>query len=179
MIIKSGNINKESEDNEETNKCVMEIPIILVVSISVSMIVIVPIILLNPKYRCNEFVKYRCQYGWKRNNDLCYYTSKTESSWDKSIIECNLLGGDLITVTEDNKNYLKTNITTKNGYWIGLKRTDGEFKWIDNKNATNILPDNVYKTHNCGYINRLDIKAANCKKKKKYICVKYLEIIAY
>ncbi|QRM15329.1 C-type lectin-like protein [Mudlarkpox virus] len=160
--------------------CFMQVPVILVVSVSVSMLVVLPVILLNPVYKCNEVVRYKCSYGWVRDKNLCYYASKIESSWEQSIIHCSLLGGELAVISEDNADYLATvnSMITKNGYWIGLRRTDGKFKWIDSNNTTDILSDNAYKTHNCGYINGLDIKAANCNTKKKYICVKYLEIIA-
>ncbi|UOX38750.1 C type lectin domain protein [Finch poxvirus] len=166
--------------NDETN-CFMEVPVILVVSFSMSMLVIIPVILLNPVYKCNETVRYKCSYGWVRDKNLCYYASKTESSWEQGIVYCNLLGGELAVISEDNVDYLNivNNIVTKKGYWVGIKRLNGVFKWINGKNVTNILPDGkINRTHNCGYFNGSNISVANCKSRKNHICVKYLEVAA-
>ncbi|ARF02657.1 SWPV1-042 [Shearwaterpox virus] len=181
MIITSGNLNKKSYNND-CNNCIMNIPIILVISISVSMIVIVPIIILNPRYRCNEFIKYKCPYGWVESDNLCYYISKTKSTWDKGITECNMLGGEFITLSNNDNKFLEkiTNVTDNKGYWIGIKRIDGIFKWINGSNINdNILPIKIYKTYNCGYINYLDVCLANCQSKKSYICVKYVNIVTF
>ncbi|AAR83398.1 CNPV052 C-type lectin-like protein [Canarypox virus] len=160
--------------------CFMQVPVILVVSVSVSMLVVLPVILLNPVYKCNEVVRYKCSYGWVRDKNLCYYASKIESSWEQSIIHCSLLGGELAVISEDNADYLATvnSMITKKGYWVGMKRVDGVFKWINGKNATNISLDKIHRTYNCGYFDGVDIKAASCKSRKNYICVKYLEVVA-
>ncbi|XP_071940910.1 C-type mannose receptor 2-like [Antedon mediterranea] len=85
----------------------------------------------NVEIKCDE------SNGWSNSNGKCYLFVDEQRSWDRAASECELVGGQLVKVENQNtQDYL--NVLTsryRRTYWIGLSDsnsdTEGDYKWSD------------------------------------------------
>ena len=70
-----------------------------------------------------------------------YYLSNNFHTWQEAQLICNSLGGDLLTITDEDESDYITSILDINsntvivniGFWIGLQLIDDEWSWVNDE----------------------------------------------
>ncbi|XP_018416315.1 PREDICTED: C-type lectin domain family 17, member A-like [Nanorana parkeri] len=75
-----------------------------------------------------------CPAGWTRVGPTCYYLSTSHKTWDESRKECVKSGSSLLILPKKEKLEPLLTITGNKRFWIGLRKLNGLWKWVDNTN---------------------------------------------
>ncbi|XP_037830738.1 asialoglycoprotein receptor 1-like isoform X2 [Kryptolebias marmoratus] len=75
----------------------------------------------------------RCPLGWRQINSKCYFLSTESKRWNDGRKQCQSQGADLVVIDNEQE---QNAIYRMDGsqylfFWIGLRRKDGAFKWVD------------------------------------------------
>ncbi|XP_030047682.1 asialoglycoprotein receptor 2-like [Microcaecilia unicolor] len=72
-----------------------------------------------------------CMAGWLQNDGNCYYFSKRRKTWEESRKFCEIQDAELLVI-KDNRtlSFIREN-SNGAGYFIGLKKEQSVWKWID------------------------------------------------
>ncbi|XP_043993648.1 C-type lectin domain family 4 member E-like isoform X1 [Gambusia affinis] len=80
----------------------------------------------------------KCEAGWERYRESCYFFSTNKSSWTDSRRSCTDLGSDLVKIDSREEQMfleirLKETIENNETFWIGLtdSKTEGSWLWPD------------------------------------------------
>uniref|UniRef100_A0A3Q3BD85 CD209 antigen-like protein E n=1 Tax=Kryptolebias marmoratus TaxID=37003 RepID=A0A3Q3BD85_KRYMA len=89
------------------------------------------------KFRLDELrgcvSSQRCPLGWRQINSKCYFLSTESKRWNDGRKQCQSQGADLVVIDNEQE---QNAIYRMDGsqylfFWIGLRRKDGAFKWVD------------------------------------------------
>ncbi|XP_028282170.1 C-type lectin domain family 4 member M-like [Parambassis ranga] len=76
-----------------------------------------------------DVFEVRHQQGWVLFQNSFYYISSDTKSWQDSKADCVQKGADLVIInSKEEQNFLRK---FKKRVWIGLKETEGVWKWVD------------------------------------------------
>lgn len=112
-----------------------------------------------------------CPADWILVNGRCYYLSDGKKNWTDSQRLCNKYGGSLVIIRNNTKEDLKK-LNTHDDFWIGLRRDQNKWKWIDGTDYTEEVEE--YRDDiglNCTYLNG-KIMALDCATTRRFICSK-------
>ncbi|XP_028282291.1 CD209 antigen-like protein C [Parambassis ranga] len=100
------------------------------------------------------------QQGWLLFQNRFYYISSDTKSWHDSKADCVQKGADLVIInSKEEQNFLRK---FKKRVWIGLKETEGVWKWVDGTQLSKSFwipgePNNYEdKDEDCGEIRYYD-----------------------
>ncbi|XP_019948672.2 early activation antigen CD69 isoform X2 [Paralichthys olivaceus] len=74
----------------------------------------------------------RCADGWLEFEGSCFYLSTTRLNWRQSQSNCSARGGSLAVISSQKFQSFLTEKGEKRGYWIGLRRNENQWSWINN-----------------------------------------------
>uniref|UniRef100_A0A3Q4ABC9 C-type lectin domain-containing protein n=1 Tax=Mola mola TaxID=94237 RepID=A0A3Q4ABC9_MOLML len=90
---------------------------------------------------------WKCEEGWEKFKEQCYYFTNNSSPWEKAREMCQNRGGDLVRIKSKNdadtcmfsvKTFLGQKLREKmsvnqDKFWIGLtdSQTEGKWLWVD------------------------------------------------
>ncbi|XP_063054868.1 CD209 antigen-like protein D isoform X2 [Engraulis encrasicolus] len=116
-----------------------------------------------------------CGEGWTEFQGFCFFLSRTRNTWLDSRADCQSKGGDLAVIDQDSiKTFLSQK--AKDLYWIGLRRSDTHWTWVDHSAAgpgnwsTKPGQDCVYMDGNAKASRSW--KTEDCSSVTYYICQK-------
>ncbi|XP_028283043.1 C-type lectin domain family 4 member M-like [Parambassis ranga] len=102
----------------------------------------------------------RLQQGWVLFQNRYYYISSDTKSWHDSKADCVQKGTDLVIInSKEEQNFLRK---FQKRVWIGLKETEGVWKWVDGTQLSKSFwmpgePNNYEdKDEDCGEIRYYD-----------------------
>ncbi|XP_066108710.1 C-type lectin domain family 7 member A-like [Saccopteryx bilineata] len=115
-----------------------------------------------------------CQEKWSCCGKDCYYFSREEKTWDRSVKSCKDLGSSLIKIdSKEKQNFIQSKINYN--FWVGLHRKGAAPKWLWLDNSTISRKLNFLQTMSdgkCGHIKPEAIVTAACSREFKFICEK-------
>ncbi|XP_054643004.1 galactose-specific lectin nattectin-like [Dunckerocampus dactyliophorus] len=125
-----------------------------------------------------------CPKGWTQLDDHCYVFKDDERTFADAESVCNILGGNLASVTSALKNVVVYQLITEgeaSDAWIGLNDAieDGEYFWTDGKvfdfeNFVSMRND----TGNCAVmVSKGEWDDAMCTNLEPYVCIR--EVYSY
>ncbi|XP_028282787.1 C-type lectin domain family 4 member M-like [Parambassis ranga] len=120
----------------------------------------------------------RRQQGWVLFQNSYYYISSDTKSWQDSKADCVQKGADLVIInSKEEQNFLRK---FQKRVWIGLKETEGVWKWVDGTQLSRSFwmpgePNNHEdKDEDCGEITNYDQENswndATCDMQINWIC---------
>ncbi|XP_033496887.2 CD209 antigen-like protein 2 [Epinephelus lanceolatus] len=85
-----------------------------------------------------------CQVGWEHKESSCYVIHNGERpewmTWEEALENCRGKGSDLAVIHDDKEKKVISDYSWDSsgtdGYWIGLRVKDGQWKWIDGSDLT-------------------------------------------
>ncbi|XP_063065169.1 CD209 antigen-like protein E [Engraulis encrasicolus] len=89
-----------------------------------------------------------CPSGWLYHfNTKCYRYHNTAKTWSDSRAHCQSQGGDLVVIGSREEQVFIHGLARGKTVWIGLKRVNGKWKWVNNDEASTTFwydgqPDN-------------------------------------
>ncbi|XP_048105020.1 C-type lectin domain family 4 member M-like [Alosa alosa] len=72
----------------------------------------------------------RCPSGWRYFNTKCYLISSSKNTWSESRQRCKDIGGDLAIINDKEEQVFIHGLGIP--VWIGLRKIQGGWKWVDN-----------------------------------------------
>ncbi|XP_039608044.1 C-type lectin domain family 4 member E-like isoform X1 [Polypterus senegalus] len=137
--------------------------------------------IFNPSTQ--EKTCYVCPEKWHLFNDRCYLFTSRIRDWNSSRDYCVSIGRQLAIIeSEEEQKFLEEKVRTlghPEDYWIGLKITEGEFRWVDNKLLETkisfwVQRPSIYKGQSCVYLGS-DLRShgwlhSDCGEVKRWIC---------
>ncbi|XP_058889912.1 macrophage mannose receptor 1-like [Acipenser ruthenus] len=125
----------------------------------------------------------QCQDPWRPYDNKCYYISSDVKSWPDARSDCEMRGGDLMSIsTVQERTWIRTQIGVSNIYWIGLNDvvSEGVWEWSDGSPFLEELqnwrpgqPDNWQDNEDCVQFAASDSARWNdefCTVARNYIC---------
>ncbi|XP_053737158.1 C-type lectin domain family 4 member E isoform X2 [Synchiropus splendidus] len=118
-----------------------------------------------------------CQYcpdDWLQLDRSCFHFSTTRLNWDDSQRNCSALGASLVVISSSNvQNYLVDKGSLP--YWIGLRKRNGRWTWVDNANLTTRFWSSSSPTGACAFLNAKtndskNWETATCTDNAYFIC---------
>ncbi|XP_053335468.1 CD209 antigen-like protein C [Clarias gariepinus] len=119
--------------------------------------------------------------GWKYFNLRIYYISTQTKTWDESKQDCRNKGADLVIInSKEEQEFILKQLGCSSWAWIGLKVTEGAWKWIDGTPVVTAYWDegepNNKDNADCAEIstvpNKKGWKNMPCTYKKLWVCEK-------
>ncbi|MGH0164673.1 UNVERIFIED_CONTAM: hypothetical protein FKN15_047304 [Acipenser sinensis] len=119
----------------------------------------------------------QCQDPWRPYDNKCYYISSDVKSWPDARSDCEMRGGDLMSISS-----VQERIGVSNIYWIGLNdvASEGVWEWSDGSPFLEELqnwrpgqPDNWQDNEDCVQFAASDSARWNdefCTVARNYIC---------
>uniref|UniRef100_A0A667ZMZ5 C-type lectin domain-containing protein n=1 Tax=Myripristis murdjan TaxID=586833 RepID=A0A667ZMZ5_9TELE len=98
------------------------------------------VVLITAIRRCNP-----CQRGWllSPSESSCYLVITTNNyrelkTWEEAGEDCRQRNADLVVIENKQEQEFIHEISDSDlyGYWIGLRRTSGVWKWVDGSDLT-------------------------------------------
>ncbi|XP_012032655.1 C-type lectin domain family 5 member A isoform X2 [Ovis aries] len=115
-----------------------------------------------------------CPKGWDFHQGRCFFLSKSELSWNKSMNFCKEKGSTLAIVNTPEKLKFLQDITGAEKYFIGLlyQPVEKKWRWINNAEFNNIVTNPIQNFHcvTIGLTKTYD--AASCNITYRWICEK-------
>ncbi|XP_066217277.1 C-type lectin domain family 9 member A-like [Saccopteryx leptura] len=115
-----------------------------------------------------------CEGKWSCCGKDCYYFSREEKTWDRSVKSCQDLGSSLIRIdSKEKQNFIQSKINYN--FWVGLHRKGASPKWLWLDNSPISRKLNFLQTMSdgkCGHIKPEAIVTAACSREFKFICEK-------
>ncbi|XP_060941026.1 CD209 antigen-like protein C [Limanda limanda] len=120
----------------------------------------------------------QCPTGWIERNSRCYFQSGYQLTWEESRNYCKSNGADLAVINSEQELIFLGHLNRcLAGYWIGLHRSNGEFRWIDGSALTkeSLKPDVLRSPYNCVVMNlytsvQNSWREAPCQEKNFWLC---------
>ncbi|MGH0140650.1 UNVERIFIED_CONTAM: hypothetical protein FKN15_023262 [Acipenser sinensis] len=125
----------------------------------------------------------QCQDPWRPYDNKCYYISSDVKSWPDARSDCEMRGGDLMSISSvQERTWIRTQIGVSNIYWIGLNDvvSEGVWEWSDGSPFLEELqnwrpgqPDNWQDNEDCVQFAASDSARWNdefCTVARNYIC---------
>ncbi|KAM5165025.1 uncharacterized protein ACMZJ9_007435 [Mantella aurantiaca] len=112
-----------------------------------------------------------CPSDWIHVSSRCYHLSQNKTTWIAAGDACNKHRAALVVITDNTMNDLnKLNIN--DDFWIGLRRDQNKWKWVDGSDYEQEVSDYRNDTRlNCAYMNGR-IRALDCSTLRRFICIK-------
>ncbi|XP_024114260.1 low affinity immunoglobulin epsilon Fc receptor [Oryzias melastigma] len=93
---------------------------------------------------CPDGVCQMCPKDWIQFNESCYFFYNSNSlwkTWDESRQLCQIKNSDLVVISsQEEQTFIKSRIEhyydTWHGYWIGLRRINNNWIWVDDSQDT-------------------------------------------
>ncbi|XP_067254274.1 T-cell surface glycoprotein YE1/48-like isoform X2 [Chanodichthys erythropterus] len=76
-------------------------------------------------------------FKWIYYNFSFYYISFEKKTWSDSRRYCQQRGADLVIINSQKEQEFLKKVVDNNSFWIGLRTTEGVWKWIDGTTITN------------------------------------------
>ncbi|XP_040204157.1 C-type lectin domain family 2 member D-like [Rana temporaria] len=112
-----------------------------------------------------------CPADWILVNRSCYYLSDSKKNFTDSQMLCNNYGGSLVMIRNNTKEDLNK-LNTHDDFWIGLRRDENEWKWVDGTDYTEEVEEYRNDTRlDCAFLNRKRM-ALDCATSRRFICSK-------
>ncbi|KAM7009851.1 uncharacterized protein LKV04_001777 [Tautogolabrus adspersus] len=80
------------------------------------------------------FRETKCNNGWRKHENSCYFTSVVKKSWNSARRHCQSMGADLAVVKSQEKlNFTNSLYESEKEVWIGLtdEGVEGQWTWVD------------------------------------------------
>ncbi|XP_008288889.1 CD209 antigen-like isoform X2 [Stegastes partitus] len=79
-----------------------------------------------------------CPPGWTEIQSRCYFLSTEHKSWEDSRNYCQSNGADLVVINSEEEQRAIYRLDEDGWllFWIGLKGTNGAFRWVDGSALT-------------------------------------------
>ncbi|KAK5921588.1 hypothetical protein CgunFtcFv8_018942 [Champsocephalus gunnari] len=120
-----------------------------------------------------------CQKGWKHTEPSCYAYNDAEypdkKTWEEAQKDCRGKNSDLAVARDSvEKEAIKTNSLGSNGFWIGLRVEDGQWKWVDGSDLTESswIADPDPAEGLCAVFGKDKWVSVSCGEKRQWICQK-------
>ncbi|CAI9601287.1 unnamed protein product [Staurois parvus] len=113
-----------------------------------------------------------CPDKWTRHGRTCYFVSKNATVWKSAQEYCKEEGGSLLVMDNTSQRHIEELFTLKEDHWIGLRKVNEEWKWIDGSVYTGQVKHDVPQM-DCAYFNG-GIGALECSSQRSWICMKSL-----
>ncbi|XP_060595177.1 fibropellin-1-like, partial [Ruditapes philippinarum] len=103
----------------------------------------------------------KCPADWYFFRESCYFRSTKDLAWLEAEEDCIALGGHLVEITsEQENNFIKSNMLIGNSVWIGLNETVTEnvFVWVSSGNTLGVYRNwatgqpNNFTNQDCVYM---------------------------
>ncbi|XP_066047863.1 uncharacterized protein [Chamaea fasciata] len=75
-----------------------------------------------------------CPSGWVGHNEVCYYLSRDQGTWEQGEERCSELGASLAIVKDEEAMDLLFRLRGNGDYWLGLRRRGQRLQWGDGSN---------------------------------------------
>ncbi|XP_029929039.1 natural killer cells antigen CD94-like [Myripristis murdjan] len=128
--------------------------------------------------RCNP-----CQKGWllSPSKSSCYLvvhgTYRDWKTWEEAAEDCRQRNADLVVIENRQEQEFICKVSERSlyGYWIGLRRTSGVWKWVDGSDLTeSYWIYQPYDNKDCAASvqesSPKGLIAGNCADKNQWIC---------
>ncbi|XP_078511809.1 early activation antigen CD69-like [Lissotriton helveticus] len=115
-----------------------------------------------------------CPRQWMWYEGRCYLFSNETKSWDASHAFCSSQNANMSTIATLLDKAIVTRFKDSKDYWVGLRNTDGEWRWPDGSR----LRDGIIQLRNsgpgldCAYLNAERLGALDCATSRHWICTK-------
>ncbi|XP_060936758.1 early activation antigen CD69-like [Limanda limanda] len=127
-----------------------------------------------PKIQAQKVDCNPCGDGWLLFEKTCFYLSTVRLNWSMSKNNCTAGGGSLAVITSQSVQTFLTGET--NGYfWIGLRRTGSQWKWVDNTALGDSYWEGKPSRGDCGLLKGSPQKnwiSSSCTSVAYFICEK-------
>ncbi|XP_040204160.1 C-type lectin domain family 2 member D-like isoform X2 [Rana temporaria] len=112
-----------------------------------------------------------CPTDWIQLSSRCYYLSDNRRAWNASEEFCNSHGASLLVIMDNTKKDLDK-LNTHGDFWIGLRRDQNKWKWVDGTDYDGKVEgyQNGRQLH-CAHRNE-GIGALDCSTQRLFICSK-------
>ncbi|XP_062244931.1 CD209 antigen-like protein E [Platichthys flesus] len=119
-----------------------------------------------------------CPTDWIERNSRCYFQSSYKTTWEESRNYCKSKGADLVVINSERELIILSHLTRfLPDHWIGLHRTNGDFKWVDGSALTKESwePDDLRISYKCVAMNSYTSvqnswREAPCREKHYWFC---------
>ncbi|XP_034056954.1 snaclec 3-like isoform X2 [Gymnodraco acuticeps] len=120
-----------------------------------------------------------CQKGWLLTEPSCYAYNDAQppnqKTWEEAQGDCRGKNSDLaVAHNSEEKEAIKKKSFGTNGFWIGLRVEDGEWKWVDGSDLTESSwidpPDPVDGRCALFYTGRNTWSSVSCGATHQWIC---------
>ncbi|XP_034447658.1 asialoglycoprotein receptor 1-like [Hippoglossus hippoglossus] len=120
----------------------------------------------------------QCPTGWIEMNSRCYFQSTDFLTWEESRNYCKSQGADLVVINSEQELLSLGHLTSRfPEYWIGLHRTNGDFRWVDGSALTKESwePVDLRSSYKCVSMNLFTSvqdswSTAPCRQRHLWLC---------
>ncbi|XP_066472681.1 C-type lectin domain family 5 member A-like isoform X2 [Tiliqua scincoides] len=113
-----------------------------------------------------------CPIAWAHFEGKCYFFSAQEKSWHNSRNDCTQSNADLAIVNSNEElTFLKTR-TENADYFVGLTKTSGMWKWIDNTDLDQNIFSITNRDNDCAVVGLSTTGTVPCSVPTRWICEK-------
>ncbi|ELW71468.1 Killer cell lectin-like receptor subfamily B member 1 [Tupaia chinensis] len=118
--------------------------------------------------------QFKCPMNWQQVREKCLIFETNVSSWNNSRTDCSRKDSTLLLIQDQEELKLIQNKISDVGilYWIGLRFTEKNWKWINDSflhsNTIQVFGD--ADENSCAYISKTELTSEDCGAENKWIC---------
>uniref|UniRef100_A0A2D4JQY9 C-type lectin domain-containing protein n=1 Tax=Micrurus lemniscatus lemniscatus TaxID=129467 RepID=A0A2D4JQY9_MICLE len=114
--------------------------------------------------------KTSCLLRWTLYEGNCYHFSTLQKTWDESQKECAQLNSHLAIVSNKAELAFLNSKTQIADYFIGLRNSNGQWKWVDNTKFDPGLFKIQDETNDCATIGLNSSISRSCSELNRFVC---------
>uniref|UniRef100_A0A2D4JQY1 C-type lectin domain-containing protein n=1 Tax=Micrurus lemniscatus lemniscatus TaxID=129467 RepID=A0A2D4JQY1_MICLE len=111
-----------------------------------------------------------CLLRWTLYEGNCYHFSTLQKTWDESQKECAQLNSHLAIVSNKAELAFLNSKTQIADYFIGLRNSNGQWKWVDNTKFDPGLFKIQDETNDCATIGLNSSISRSCSELNRFVC---------